>query len=249
MTSYAQRIYEALKPVTSATDYLTWDGDPDDKPKPGTTMSMGRDYSNNRYMAKDFMPDLIRVPVTTWGANCTALFEDFSQFFIMVEGGWDSHELFIPTYWQPDDEDDAPDDSLDMVLDVIEGLVTSYPLYRDESLSDIEMEEAGKAWEQYLSWDVKRSLTEAGVPDEPLDALDDETLERIWWDADQWSNQSPYLESATSIVFPEYGENVARMVSVVVEQGYATLLREATSHGQRKHWRDERRAWRASAQA
>lgn len=252
MSDYAQRIFDALKDVTTPTDHYYWD-DEDDRPEPGTSISMGSGYSYNRYAAKDSMPDLIRVPGTSWGdyagsgvdrANCTALFEDFPHFFVEAGGGWDSHELLMPTYWQPDDEDETPDESLTMVLDIIVGMVTDYPLYRDESLSELEMEEAGKAWGDYLQWDVPRSLREAGVPDECLDALSDEELQGLWWDAEREANESAYLESATSIVFPQYEDNIERMVPVVVENGYRSLLAQATGHGAVKWARDQRKAYR-----
>lgn len=257
MSTYASKIFERMNALyhVSPSDLLYWRPYDESRPlpQPGETISMGDGYEYQQYAAKDSMPDLIRVPVTTWGdyagdsvqrSNCEALFEDFPQFFIMTSGGWDSHYLLLPTYWEPSPEDENPEGSLDNVLDIIKGISEDYPLYDEQHHSNLEVEAATEAWGQFLYADMRNQMSRKhGVDSDVFEAVDETKLQNAWWDLDRLQDSSPYLEDAVNVVFPYFDQMVADLVPFVVTEGYRALIKEARGqHGLVKHLRDERKS-------
>lgn len=183
----------------------------------GETWNMG-DYQNAT------PADATHIVFAEWGdyggsdidrSNCEAILRDFPRSTCEVIGGHNSHGVMV-----------SADSRNEALGDAIRGLA-DYPLYDDEHHSEMEMNAADEAWGDYLSHDVRNDVTDYfgrnydadEFATDLLEVITDETLQD--WFNEYDGSSYPYFESATSIVFPDYDEQVAyiagRMIGYVLE--------------------------------
>ena len=137
--------------------------------------------------------------------------EEYPRSFIDVYGGHGTSGILIPvTSRNP------------YLFRAVHGTI-DYPLIDDEHHSALEMREADEAWDQFLRSDVRHELSREGAygTDDVLDALDEfdenpdnrdnnprDSLRDWYYESLQDGNESPYLETAVNIVFPEHGKSM-----------------------------------------
>jgi hypothetical protein len=141
-------------------------------------------------------------------ANYEHVKETYPRSFIDVYGGHGTHAVLIPvTSRNP------------YLFRDIAGVI-DYPLIDEERHSELEMREADEAWDSYLRFDVRHELSRTGLYgiDDVIEALDDsdnaqdpagDSLRDWYYESLRDGNESPYLETAVNIVFPEHDKSMA----------------------------------------
>jgi len=174
------------------------------------------EHCSCRLNGPESSPDFYRFPYTLWGdyigdavqrSNHRSILADFPDIFSDFVGFPGAHELILPA-------EGIDADTLDELIRIGQHIRDDYPLYSDEDHSNLEMELADEAWDAYLSWDVMRSLAELGVD---TDTVDEEKVRELFYASLSDDPCSPYAESADSVVFPYYDDNVAYVVARLAE--------------------------------
>jgi hypothetical protein len=170
------------------------------------------DHKSSHLNGPESSPDFYRFPYTLWGdyigdavqrSNHRSILADFPDIFSDFVGFPGAHELLLPA-------EGIDPDTLDELIRIGQALRDDYPLYSDEDHSNLEMELADEAWDAYLSWDVMRSLGELGVD---TDSVDENKVRELFYAATSEDPCSPYAETADSVVFPYYDDDVAYVVA------------------------------------
>ena len=147
----------------------------------------------------DFKPSKIptnyfEIPFTTWGdyaagtverANYIWFLENYKDNPLVydINGGYNSHSLICHI-------DILKDES---IKELIEGL-DNYPLFDEETHSQLELELESESWDSWVKYDLKRALEKAGIefPD------DDSELESLFYHCIQYNNIDFECEDAVS---------------------------------------------------
>jgi len=188
-------------------------------PEPGDRVAMGTfgmdELASSTLKAEP--PSHVMIRLTLWGDYCgsgversnhRALLQDYPDTFVDVYGDYGSSYLALATD-QPIDSD---------LFEALVRLADDYPLYDDEDHSRLEDEMAVGAWDLYLCYDVPGDLRKRGVSDDDLEALDSDALRMAFYHFTAEADQSPYLESADSVVFPCMDEVLDLLVTWAGEQ-------------------------------
>lgn len=151
-------------------------------------------------------------------SNYRSLLRDYPDTFTEVYGGYGTRELMLAMDWTP------PGDGRDLLLDDISALA-DYPLYDEEDMSALEMEQADAAWDDYLYRDVPRELIDRSESPEAMeDAIDalpadgEGSLREMFYDTLYDQPSSPYMESTTSVVFPYMDDSLEVMADRIWQQ-------------------------------
>lgn len=147
----------------------------------------------------DFRPDksghYIEIPYCTWGdyAGDTMNRANWSEFMGYIAkdsplvyniwGGHNSHMIIAH-------EDILKDD---FIREKLEGL-DNYPLFNDETLSELEMQLESESWESWVKHDLKRALSDNGIEFPESDS----ELESLFWHCARYNNIEPVFEDAVS---------------------------------------------------
>lgn len=184
---------------------------------------------------RDAAPFAYRVPCTTWGDYCgddiqrsnfRVLLDEYGDTFREVYGDFDSHYLVITAdalVWEGPHTDEVSDVS-ETWHAVLTELAHDYPLWSDEDHGALIMELADEAWDAYLTMDVpraiERELTSRGVDsddayDWTTDASDDWMRDTFYRHVSE-SDDRPYAETATDVVFPMYDAVIGKMADALM---------------------------------
>lgn len=198
---YSERyVWDTITPADLAVwSYGDWrDATPDDATYFLVDLASWSDYSGS----------------TVERSNYRVLLEDYPDVCVDVHGGYGTRAVLIPADmpadFRPDDDDET---RADFWADMIGRLaaLSDYPCLDDEDVSNLEMELAGEAWDCYISWDLRRALTDAGVSEETLDALEDDDIREMFYTDTYARPYGPEPESAVSVVFPFFDDTVAEI--------------------------------------
>jgi hypothetical protein len=195
-----------------------------DNPVGGDTVSMDNfglqrhsfdsDAEGAEYIALDF---------TLWGdyigsvyarSNERSLLRDYPDTFIQATGYPGAYELYLP----------ADADIDEHLFAELVSLADQYPVYDESDESELEMELADEAWDDYLEWDIPSDLEKTHSIDRELI---DENMERIktrFYELTGDADEYPYAESAISVVFPKYDETlttIAQELQAIERQSLA----------------------------
>jgi len=185
----------------------------------GDSVTMGdletSEHRSCRLNGPESSPDFYRFPLTLWGdyigdavqrSNHRCLLADFPGTFSDHVGFPGAHELLLP----------AEGVDADTIAELVRigHALSDYPCVDDEDLSRLEMELADEAWDAYLRYDVMRSLDELGVD---TDEVDEEKVRELFYAALSEDCEYAYAESADSVVFPCYDDDVAYVVARLAE--------------------------------
>lgn len=159
---------------------------------------------------KNEKPDLYEFPLTVWGdyvgssverSNYRSLIRDFPLVFIPCGYGYNGNSLFIRADYAGIDAQD--------LFTIGEELIHSYPAYDEEDVSFLEMELADEAWSAYMYADLSRDLRNANVD---IDRIPEDELRDHFYEETMNGDESPYCESADSVVFPAYESTLEALV-------------------------------------
>jgi hypothetical protein len=86
------------------------------------------------------------------------------------------------------------------LLRIIDGL-SDYPVIDESDLSELESELTEEMWDRWVRFDLPRDLVDAGVSDDVLDQITDNSLQSAFWGVVSDLSLYPHAESADSMVF------------------------------------------------
>jgi hypothetical protein len=206
-------------------------------------------HTQHEYGWENAKPTHLVIDFTAWGdysgdscnrSNQRSLLRDFPRSVTMITGGFGYSALVVSLR--------SVNEGL---FDALSGLA-DYPLYDEEDHSALEMECADEAWEQFAKSDLRRDLENraagrdtrrawererkpmipspfTGVPEFLTEYLNDQDdangLDRLrewFYESLQDMSGYPYLETADSIVFPDWDD----MVLFVEDKIIADLLED-----------------------
>lgn len=123
----------------------------------------------------------------------------------------------------------------DDLVDILTSLKHEYPLYDEEDHSNLEMDLAYEAWDQYVKLDLYPDLQNRldGLNVDPapfVEDVADEATVKAWFYANGYNNNDDYVtyhgESGCpdSVVFPEMAEVTERIGDLLVARWESSLL-------------------------
>lgn len=203
--------YNDREGTVTTVNYYRWNGRDGDAPTAGGYGSLGYDWEQTDKDHAEF----VEFPYTTWGdyvggtverSNYNSLLRDFPDTFIHITGGYFSHTLYLPMPYGPNGQ---------ALVEIMAGL-ENYPLYDEEDHSQLEMDIAWDAWEQYLKADIVREW-EIDTDDWTDD--DWEFVKGRYYSLTWEQDYGPESESADSVHFPFHNDVLASLTQEIQTLG------------------------------
>jgi hypothetical protein len=110
-------------------------------------------------------------------SNYRSLMRDYPEFFTPISyTNVDSLGAFVSVL-------------TDELVGILTGLVEQYPVYDESDLSELESEEVTESWDQYVSSDIRREMSETAL--DMWDELADDTQREMFWTAVEATDSYP----------------------------------------------------------